>query len=341
MLKQIYQLVGEKKFETKIVSQRAMDNQVVIRPDYLSICHADQRYFNFERNSEIMAQKIPMALVHEGMGTVVYSKSKEYNIGEKVVIVPTINAHREIEYGENYLLDSEFMSSSRDGLMQEFMILDDNQIVKLAAGIPETVAAFIEMMSVSKHALNRIFKSVTADIESVGIWGDGNVSYMMAAILKEIEPKIKIYILGHHKNKLDYYSFVEGTYLTDNIPSNLMVDIAIEATGGAGCGMAIRQIIQHINPEGTISLLGVSEDEVPINTRMVLQKGLRLIGNSRSSVKDFQDVVDLLSDNQRLISRMSMLVNQIISINTVEDAASAFIVDQSNSFGKTIMKWNI
>jgi ribitol-5-phosphate 2-dehydrogenase len=341
VLKQTYQLVSEKRFESTIISQYPKKNQVVVRPMYLSICHADQRYFNFERDSQIMAQKLPMALIHEGMGKVVYSKSDDYSVDDRVVIVPTINMHDDVKYGENYLLDSKFMSSSADGMMQEYMILEKNQIVKLYADIPDTIAAFIEMMSVSMHAIKRIFEVSVNTSGSIGIWGDGNVSYMIAAVLKELKPELKIYVLGHHQTKLDYYSFVEETYVTENIPADFTIDNAIEATGGAGCASAIRQIIDHINPEGTISLLGVSEEEVPINTRMVLQKGLKLVGNSRSAVKDFQEIVDLLHDNPRLISRMSMLVNQIINVDTIQDAENAFIEDNNSSFGKTIMKWNI
>ncbi|ASN59594.1 ribitol-5-phosphate dehydrogenase [Latilactobacillus curvatus] len=341
MLKQIYRLVSEKKFESVVVSQHPQKNQIVVRPNYLSICHADQRYFNFERGSEIMAKKLPMALVHEGMGTIVYSKSDKFKAGDRVVIVPTVNPHKEVTYGENYLVDSSFMSSSRDGMMQEYLVLDEEQIVKLTDDIPNTIAAFIEMMSVGRHSIERIFDIAKNTNGSIGIWGDGNVSYMTAAVLKELKPELKIYVFGHHQSKLDYYSFVDGTYLTDSIPDTLMLDNAIEATGGSGCAMAIRQIIDHINPEGTVALLGVSELEVPINTRMVLQKGLRLIGSSRSSVSDFKNIVELLHNNPQLISRMGILVNQVINVKTVEEAAKVFSEDQANSFGKTIMEWNV
>ncbi|SUM34962.1 zinc-binding dehydrogenase [Staphylococcus gallinarum] len=46
-------------------------------------------------------------------------------------------------------------------------------------------------------------------------------------------------------------------------------------------------MIDLISPEGSISLLGVSEYGVEINTRMVLEKGLTLFGSSRSGAQDF------------------------------------------------------
>ena len=42
--------------------------------------------------------------------------------------------------------------------------------------------------------------------------------------------------------------------------------------GGKGSQQAIEQIINIINPEGSIALLGVSELSIQVNTRMVLEK---------------------------------------------------------------------
>ena len=42
--------------------------------------------------------------------------------------------------------------------------------------------------------------------------------------------------------------------------------------GGKGSQQAIEQIINIINPEGSIALLGVSELPIQVNTRMVLEK---------------------------------------------------------------------
>lgn len=59
----------------------------------------------------------------------------------------------------------------------------------------------------------------------------------------------------------------------------------------------INQIIDYINPEGTISILGVSENPVAINTRMILEKGLRMFGSSRSGRKDFEKTIALYQSN--------------------------------------------
>lgn len=59
-----------------------------------------------------------------------------------------------------------------------------------------------------------------------------------------------------------------------------------------------------------MSLLGVSENNVPINTRMVLEKGLRLFGSSRSGREDFEKTVELYREHPEVLDYLAALVMQ-------------------------------
>ena len=69
--------------------------------------------------------------------------------------------------------------------------------------------------------------------------------------------------------KLNYFSFADEVKLITELEPDFMVDHAFECVGGIKSEDAIEQIIDHINPEGCISLMGVSEEPVDVNTRMV------------------------------------------------------------------------
>ena len=84
------------------------------------------------------------------------------------------------------------------------------------------------------------------------------------------------------------------------MPDDLVIDHGFECVGSSASQTAIEQIIDLINPQGTVNLFGVSEYPVPINTRMILEKGLTVQGNSRSEREDFIGVVRLLSENPQL-----------------------------------------
>src|SRR5699024_9503250 len=103
----------------------------------------------------------------------------------------------------------------------------------------------------------------------------------------------------------------------------------------------IDQIIDHINPEGTISLLGVSEYPVEVNTRMVLEKGLTLLGSSRSGTADFQRAIDIYKEHPRIVDYLGTLLGEVHDVRSQSDIIESFESDLSSSWGKTVMRWMI
>src|SRR5699024_1926324 len=127
----------------------------------------------------------------------------------------------------------------------------------------------------------------------------------------------------------------------DAIPEETTIDHAIEGAGGIGSQYAIDQIIDYINPEGTISLLGVSEYPVEVNTRMVLEKGLTLYGSSRSGSADFQRTIELSNDHVHMVTYLSTLIEQTYTVKSIEDIRKSFDGDLSSAWRKTVMRWKI
>ena len=124
------------------------------------------------------------------------------------------------------------------------------------------------------------------------------------------------------------------------IPENFKIDHACECVGGQYSSDAINQIIDYINPEGSIALMGVSEANVPINTRMVLEKGLTLLGNSRSGYEDFAASIEFLEKFPKAKEYLNTIISDEVIVKTIADINRAFDRDLNNEF-KTIMKWEI
>ena len=156
--------------------------------------------------------------------------------------------------------------------------MEHDRVVTLPTDIDLSVASYTELVSVSVHAIER-FKSKSNQLrETFGVWGDGNLGYITAILLKKLYPNAKVIVFGKTLYKLSRFSI-------DSIPEHLKIDHVFECVGGKGSQHAIEQIIEIINPEGSIALMGVSELPIQINTRMVLEKGLTMIGSSRSGLK--------------------------------------------------------
>lgn len=340
MLNTVYRLVAPRRFEVAFNEIDLFGDGVIVRPTHLSICHADQRYYQGARPAEILAKKLPMALIHEAIGEVVRDPKGEFQPGDKVVMIPNTPVQEDEVIGENYLRSSRFRASGFDGFMQDNVEMKRDLLVRLPEGIDPTVAAFTELVSVSVHALRRFDQMAHSRRKVVGIWGDGNLGYITAILFKAMYPDTGLYIFGASFEKLSDFAFADKTFMVQEVPDELMVDHAIECVGGQFSQGAIDQIIDHINPEGTISLLGVSEYAIPINTRMVLEKGLRLFGSSRSGRADFKKTAELYKSNPEIVSYLRKIVGAQIEIRSIKDMTRAFEMDIQKTIGKTIMIWN-
>lgn len=321
-------------------TQPDIKNSVLLRPLYLSVCKADQRYYLGNRSREALKAKLPMALIHECVAKVVFDPTGNFKPGEIVVPVPNTPTEDDDVIAENYRPTSRFCSSGYDGFLRDYIDIAPDRLVRVPDGTDLRIASFAELISVSVHAISRFEKFSHSRKESVGIWGDGNVGFITALILRALYPEMKIYVFGTVYDKLAYFSFADGAYHVDHVPEGLKIDHAFECVGGEGSRFAIAQIIDLINPEGSIGLMGVSERFVDINTRMVLEKGLSLFGSSRSGVEDFQKTMDLLSENPQISAYLENIIGSVINIRTVSDIHSAFAQDISRHFGKTVLKWD-
>ena len=86
--------------------------------------------------------------------------------------------------------------------------------------------------------------------------------------------------------------------------------------------------------------MGVSENNIAINTRMVLEKGLTLLGNSRSNYDDFKKSVELMETYPDVCEYLSTIISEEVIVQSIDDMHRAFDDDLNNDF-KTIMKWEI
>lgn len=339
MINKVYRLIAPKQITVEF-EERSLDGEgVIVRPTKLSVCAADQRYYTGSRGKEVMKKKLPMALIHEGVGEVIYDPKGEFKPGDTVVMIPNTPTQVDDIIAENYLRTSKFRASGFDGFMQQYVFMKRDRIIKYG-NINHDVASFLELMSVSAHSIDRFDKKSHKRRNTIGVWGDGNVGFITALMLRKKFPDSKIIVFGKNEEKLSFFSFVDETIQIDNIPDDLRVDHAFEAAGGKGSQFAIEQIIDYINPEGTIALLGVSENPVPINTRMVLEKGLTLIGSSRSGREDFQAAVDFLESHEDAQNQLQKLISAVIDVRGVEDIIKGFEYDLTTPF-KTVLNWKI
>ena len=340
MLNTVYQLKGPRQFEIAFQDMEIDDKNVIVRPTHLSICNADQRYYQGTRAEQVLKEKLPMALIHEGIGKVVHDPTGTYKSGTTVIMIPNMPVEKDDVIAENYLRNSKFRASSMDGFLQEYISIPPSRLLVLPDNINRIVAAYTELVSVSYHAISRFLETAHARRNTIGVWGDGNLGYITSLLLRYRMPESKIVVFGISEYKLSDFPFVDETYLVSEIPKDLNLDHAFECVGGAPAPSAINQIIDCIAPEATISILGVTEELAPINTRMILEKGLYLFGTSRSGRKDFAGLIELYEKYPEIVVYLENIAGSVLDVRNVSDIVAAFETDIHKLIGKTVMVWN-
>jgi ribitol-5-phosphate 2-dehydrogenase (NADP+) len=330
----VYRLKDAYEFKSEDIQRQYLENDVVVEPYLASICHADLRYFTGSRNPEVLKKKLPMALLHEGLGKVIESNAAGHVIGQRVVIVPSLPGYLlkhqkkenccrscQSEASENYCEEGAFLGSGYDGIGQSRLVLPSQCAIRIPDDIPDEIAVLAELCSVSYEAISNISKYITID-SKVAVFGDGPVGYLTASLLHHVYnlDADQLTVFGADETKLSNFTFANCKMVqSTDFKNDVQLDIVLECTGGAFSESAINQAIDALNPRGKLVLMGVTENHVSINTRDVLERGITLYGSSRSTYKDFQAVINAMSDPAYQETLRKILPQTVYDIRNEQD----------------------
>lgn len=346
-----FQLTEPGVFKEVTLEHSFNDRDVVIKPTKASVCHADLRYYTGNRRKEALEQKLPMALFHEGIGLVEQSKHPDFQTGDKVVIVPSIPSHilynreKTTDLDDNYDEEGVFLASGYDGICQDQLVISGDNIVKIPDTLNEDIALMAELCSVSLFPINQIETLTTATSPKVAVFGDGPVGYLAATALSFIcgISKENLIVFGAVEEKLNEFNSFATTHLVFDFPfkEQTGVHTVFECTGGKFSEGAINQAIDLIDRQGQIILMGVTEELVGINTRDILEKGLTLSGSSRSTKKEFEQLIENFSKPEYQEALKKLIPDDYHQINTIADLNAA--MDEAaahRGWKKTYLKYN-
>lgn len=335
MIKEVIRLIEPGLFLPCFAVEPEQRDKVLVRPRFLSICAADQRYFQGNRPPSVLAQKLPLALFHEAVGEVLYDPKSVLKKGTYCILLP--GGAASIEKYSNYQAGAFFRSSNADGFCQELLYMDEKELIPIDHE-PAWPYVLTELMSVCCQAISKLCDLIPSlDGKSMGIWGDGSMAYMMAITAKNLFPNSPVYVFGKHDEKLINFSFCDKRININDNSDHTSVDIAFDCVGGNGSQLAIAQAIDKVVPTGFIVLMGVSEIPPVVNTRMILEKGLNLLGCSRSVYRDFIQAKKLI-DKPEVKNSLNKIISKRCQFRTATELSDIFIEDKSLPYKTIIYK---
>jgi len=338
------------------------DNCLLLRTRLTGICHADLRYVSGSRPPEILRERLPLCVFHEGTAQIeeVGNNVRNFSRGDLVVIVPNIpcyvhdpekypdiyracRACRPKGAGENLCEDVRFLASNAHGLSRTFFVHPASCVFPVPEGIREEVAVLTEPLTVINRAIKQA--KVKSD-DHVVVLGGGFMGFVAAAVLSKIAgiPRDHLLVTDIFDFKLAKFEDIATTFNTREKPLGdeylSRFDVAFECAGGRAAETTIDQALALLSPGGTCLLVGVSEEKIPTKTRTILDKGLTLKGTTRSAAIDYPDVLEWLKLKEFGIVLARMIFPQVFEAKDCESIVSACrTAEKSETHGKVLIDW--
>lgn len=338
------------------------ENGVLLKTRLTGICRADLRYVSCSRPPEILRERLPLCVFHEGVAEVVEvgNSVRSFSKGDLVVVVPNVPCYRHNpeKYpdvyracracrpegaGENLCEDVRFLASNTHGLCRTHLVHLASCVFKVPPGVPEEFAVLTEPLTVINRALK---KAEIRPGDRVAVLGGGFMGFIAAAVLSRIVGVSKgdllvTDIFDFKLEKFDEFATVLNIR-KKAIPEAFLssYDVAFECAGGTAAEKTIPQAFSLLRPGGTCLLVGVSEGKIPIETRILLEKGLTLRGTTRSAAIDYPEVLKWLEDKEfRGLLERIIYPKMFPAVDSRSIISACRTAEKPETHGKVLVDW--
>jgi L-idonate 5-dehydrogenase len=292
------------------------------------ICGSDLHYFHQGGFGTVRIRE-PMALGHEVAGHVEAVGTAVHDLapGDLVAVNPSVPCGQcpSCRRGErNHCEDMKFNGSAMrfphvQGMFRENMIVAQERVFRMAAGVSAGEAALCEPFAVALHAVRQAGE-LTGKTVLVSGCGPIGVLVIVAARLAGAKRIVATDITEHSLamaarfGARDCVNVATGAAdLAPFLEGRGRIDVCFECSGNAGATLAV---IGTLKPKGRMVLVGLGGDcQMPMN--QIVAKELILCGTFR-----FDEEFALAAD---LISRRTVDLSPMISATyPMDEAAEAF-----------------
>jgi threonine dehydrogenase-like Zn-dependent dehydrogenase len=308
-----------------------LDNNVLIKVKYASICGSDQHIFKGEFHPRT---KLPLIPGHEFAGVVEEVGKNVSNIspGDKVTVDPIIwcGTCAACKVGHYPACTSlKLVGVDLDGGFAEYVSVSSHMVFKVPEHISDEHAALIELLSIGFHASSRAGLEKSDDILIVG---SGKVGQSILHAAKTITTG-KIVMADILDDRLSIASSAFPDIYSVNIKSTDPVAFVKEITGGRGVDIAFEAVGHEVNVEGRfnpvrtcinaikgggkVCVLGLSDHPSEILMKELIWKEAKII-SSRVSHGEFSTAIEALNNGSLNPEKM------ITGIIKLEDALKGF-----------------
>lgn len=316
-------------------------HDVLIKIKKTSICGTDIHIYKWDEWAQEHI-KVPLIIGHEFVGEVVEvgkDVASYFKIGDRVSGEGHIACGhcRNCRAGRSHLCRRNVsVGVTRNGCFAEYIAIPSINAYPIPTSIPDNQASILDPFGNATHS------ALSFDLvgEDVLITGAGPVGIMAAAVAKHVGARFVV-ITDVNSYRLKLAEKMGATLAIDPTKITLQqvmeklgmkegFDVGLEMSGNA---KAFKDMINHMNHAGKISLLGFLPKDAGIDWSQVIMKGLVIKGiYGREMFDTWYKMTTMLQSGMNIAP---VITHEYKS----DDFQQAFETMASGESGKVIMNW--
>jgi (R,R)-butanediol dehydrogenase / meso-butanediol dehydrogenase / diacetyl reductase len=289
---------GARTFSTGEMEKPAPGgDEALLRVRRVGICGTDLHIFQGH-----LDHRVPKGGVigHETFGEVVEAPGASgFTSGDRVVVEPVVccGACRACRMGASYLCyQLKVLGVDLPGGMREYWAVSASRLLRVPDSISDDHAALIEPLAVAVHDVNR------ADVkrgDAVLVFGGGPIGTLIALVARHRGARVAVVELNPFRlDILEAFGLERvgpGTDVvkwSDQWTDGTGVDVAFEVTGNP---VAARAVADVVRVWGTVSIVAIHAEPVPVNLYQMFARELVMHGSRLYARADWEEAIRLVA----------------------------------------------
>ena len=272
-------------------------DEALLRVRRVGICGTDLHIFQGH-----LDHRVPKGGVigHETFGEVVEAPGASgFTSGDRVVVEPVVccGACRACRMGASYLCyQLKVLGVDLPGGMREYWAVSASRLLRVPDSISDDHAALIEPLAVAVHDVKR------ADVkrgDAVLVFGGGPIGTLIALVARHRGARVAVAEVNPFRlDILEAFGLERvgpGTDVvkwTDQWTDGTGVDVAFEVTGNP---LAARTVADVVRVWGTVSIVAIHAEPVPVNLYQMFARELVMHGSRLYARTDWEEAIRLVA----------------------------------------------
>jgi 2-desacetyl-2-hydroxyethyl bacteriochlorophyllide A dehydrogenase len=269
--------------------------EALLRVRRVGICGTDLHIFQGDLDHRVPKGGI---IGHETFAEVVEPPQRsDFKAGDRVVVEPLAfcGKCRACRMGASYICyELKVLGVDLPGGMQEYWAVPGERLLRVPDTLSDDEAALIEPLAVATHDVRRA--NVKAS-DAVLVFGGGPIGTLIALVCRHRGARVVVAEINPFRVEMlaelgleTLGPGVDVERFAEQWTDGAGVDVAFEVTGNPA---AVRLMTEVVRVWGTISLVAIHAEPMPVNLYRMFARELHMHGSRLYSRADWEEAIQL------------------------------------------------